>query len=96
MFQDINNILSDDCNMTIDDFFSVTGRDKVVTLGFTTRNQCKSMSSVVVSIKAIQSFAFIKDFRCKWDESMNWYSIDFDVDGKNTNLNKYSVEITLH
>ena len=96
MFQDINNILSEDCNITIDDFFSVTGRDNVVTLAFTTRNQYKSMSSVIVSIKAIQSFAFIKDFKCEWNEEMNWYSIDFDVDGKNTNLNKYSVEITLH
>ncbi len=96
MLQDINNILLEDCNISIDDFFSVTGRDNVVTLAFTTRSQYKSISSVIVGIKAIQSFSFIKDFTSEWNEEMNWYSIDFDVDGKNTNLEKYKVEITLH
>ena len=97
MLQDINNILSEDTSITIDDFFSVTERDDVVTLSFTSRNQTKfSMSSVILGIKALRSFSFIKEFQCGWNEEMNWYDIGFDVDSKNTDLDKYSVEITLH
>lgn len=97
MLQDINNILSEDCSLSLDDFFSVTSRDGVVTLSFTSRNQPKfSMSNVILGIKKLKSFSFIKDFSCGWNEEMNWYDIGFDVDGKNTDLDKYSVEITLH
>tara|TARA_R110001606_G_scaffold44914_1_gene117151 strand:- start:22 stop:321 length:300 start_codon:yes stop_codon:yes gene_type:complete len=89
-----NEFLKEDLGLSSEDFFSVSIDRREVSMQWNGRNKNYSFSTLVGKFDNVSRFAYVKDYKCEWNNEYHWFDINFKVLALDNE--EYKVKIVIH